>query len=243
MAEKKTSAEVKPTSSKKVAAKVDKKKAGGLRFGAIVFWVLGLAAEVVAILMLNGYLYFGESYAANKMYWIIGVLALDLIMVIIGSQFWKNANHYDPVSKNDSGVKKFFQNQLGLVVAIIAFMPIIILLLRDKELDGNAKKIVTVVAIVALVIASLLSVDFNAPTLEEMEEQAKAAGVADGATVYWTAYGKSYHFLDNDDATADGVEMCSSLSRTVDENLYSGTLEEAFAANRYDPCNFCVPQE
>lgn len=49
-------------------------------------------------------------------------------------------------------------------------------------------------------------------------------------TVYWTAFGRDYHFdLD-----------CPSLS--MSKTLYEGDASDAFAANRHRPCNFCVPQ-
>ena len=48
--------------------------------------------------------------------------------------------------------------------------------------------------------------------------------------MYYTRYGHSYHF---------SLE-CQSLRRSSQENLYSGTLEDALAANRTDPCDFCA---
>lgn len=47
------------------------------------------------------------------------------------------------------------------------------------------------------------------------------------ATVYWTPNGKSYH-------TTSG---CSTLSRS--KTILSGTLDEAIAAGKTDPCNVC----
>lgn len=46
-------------------------------------------------------------------------------------------------------------------------------------------------------------------------------------TVYWTPSGKSYH------ATSE----CSTLSRS--KTILSGTLDEALAAGKTDPCNVC----
>lgn len=48
-----------------------------------------------------------------------------------------------------------------------------------------------------------------------------------GDTVYWTPSGKSYH------ATSE----CSTLSRS--KTILSGTLDEAMAAGKTDPCNVC----
>lgn len=48
-----------------------------------------------------------------------------------------------------------------------------------------------------------------------------------GDTVYWTPGGKSYHT----------TSECSTLSRS--KTILSGTLDEALAAGKTDPCNIC----
>ena len=116
---------------------------------------------------------------------------------------------------------------MGLIVSVIAFFPLVILLLRDKDLDPKTKKIVSIVAIAALVLASAFSIDYNPVSQEEYEE---AQQEYEGQTIYWTRYGKSYH------TTLD----CPSLSRS--STVYEGTIEDAFEANRNDPCDFCVAQ-
>lgn len=47
------------------------------------------------------------------------------------------------------------------------------------------------------------------------------------ATVYWTPKGKSYHSTPN----------CRTLARS--KKVYQGTLSEAFANGKRDPCNVC----
>lgn len=48
-----------------------------------------------------------------------------------------------------------------------------------------------------------------------------------GDTVYWTPNGKSYH----------NTSECSTLSRS--KTILSGTIDEAMAAGKTDPCNVC----
>ena len=198
-------------------------KATPKRIIACVFWLLGIVCEVLAILVLNKTL-----YVENQMLWLIIFLVADLILVIIGSQFWKSANDIDPASEKNK-VKYFLQNQMGLIVACLAFFPIIILLLQNKDLDKKTKKIVTAVAAVALVVASLVSIDWN-PISEEEYQQMQTEYAA--TTIYWTRWGHSYH------TSAD----CPALSRTKEENLFSGTIDEALEAGRNDACDFCVDQ-
>ena len=197
-------------------------RATGKRIIAIVFWVLAIACEVVFFLTLNKTIYI-KNY---QLYVQIGALVLDLIFVIIGSQFWKRANDVDPASDTNS-VKFFLQNQMGLIVSILAFVPIVIVLLTNKDLDKKTKQVLVPVAAVALVLASLLSIDWNPISEEEYQATAQALK---GEAVYYTQFGKSYH-LDPD---------CRALKNS--SVVYEGTIEEALDAGRNDPCDFCVEQ-
>lgn len=226
-------AEEKKTTTKKIT-KVDsevkastkeerKKGAAGKRIAAIIFWLLGITAEVFAIMVLKGYMYVKPE---NQLFWLIGLIVADLIMVIIGSQFWKKGNDIDPAKKADK-VKFFLQNQMGLIVSILAFFPLVLILLKDKDLDPKTKKILTVVAAAALILCSVFSIDFNPASEEDLLRAEQAIGSED---VYWTRYGKSYH-LDPE---------CQALARS--NELFAGSIDAAFQANRNDPCDFCVPQ-
>lgn len=207
-----------------VVTAANKKSATTKRIVAVVLWVLALAAEVGAILILNGIWYIPEE---QKLYWLIGALAVDLILVIIGSQLWKKSNRLDPASKA-SKVKFFLWNNMGLIASVICFLPLIILLLTNKDLDGKTKKIATVVAVIVLIIASLFSIDFDPVSAEDLAEAQQTVGIG---SVYWTRFGKSYH-LDPD---------CQTLQNSA--VVYPGTIEEAFEANRTDPCDFCALEQ
>ena len=208
-----------------VVSAANKGSATTKRILAVILWIVALAAEVGAILILNKTWYFQDEKV--QLYWLIGLVVVDLILVVVGAQFWKKANRLDPASEKNK-VKFFLWNQMGLVAAIVCFLPLIILLLTNKNLDGKSKKIVTVIAAIALVIAALLSIDFSPVSSEDLAEaQQNAAAVSDG-TAYWTRFGKSYHLDPN----------CQTLQNS--EVIYQGTVEEAFAANRTDPCDFCA---
>ena len=161
-----------------VVTAANKKSATTKRIVAVVLWVLALAAEVGAILILNGIWYIPEE---QKLYWLIGALAVDLILVIIGSQLWKKSNRLDPASKA-SKVKFFLWNNMGLIASVICFLPLIILLLANKDLDGKTKKIATVVAVIVLIIASLFSIDFDPVSAEDLAEAQQTVGTG---SVYW----------------------------------------------------------
>ncbi len=192
---------------------------------AIVFWLLAIAAEAAAIMLLNGYLYL--PYDLKTM--LIIAIVVDLIFVIVGSQFWKAANRINPPSEKNK-VWFFICSQMGLIMAVIAFCPLIVLLLKDKDkLDKKTKVIVSVIAAVALLIAGACSIDYNPVSQESLAEaKNEVEELTDDGMVYWTRYGRSYHLDVN----------CHTLARS--STIYEGTIEEAFAARRNDPCDFCA---
>ncbi|MBR3762690.1 MAG: hypothetical protein IKK59_08135 [Lachnospiraceae bacterium] len=210
-----------------VVSAANKSSATTKRILSVILWIAALASEIGAILILNGTWYLPED---KNMYFLIGLVIADLILVVIGALLWKGANHLDPPSKKNK-FTFYLWSQMGLIAAIICFLPLIILLLKNKDMDAKTKKIVSIVAAVALVIAALLSVDFSPTSSEDLAAaQELAMEVGDG-TAYWTQFGKSYHLDPN----------CQTLLNS--STIYSGTVEEAFAANREDPCDFCALTE
>lgn len=203
---------------KKQAAPVG--NATGLRVGAILLWVVALAFEVVAVLMLNGTI---NLTFMSQIAQVIVALVLDLICVIIGSLLWKKANHIKPASKKNPALF-WLWNNMGVIVSVIAFAPFVVLALTNKDTDKKTKTIATVVAAIALLIAGASSIEYN-PISEE--EQQAAMTEIDG-NVYWAPSGKVYH-IDED---------CQAFSQS--EELTVGTVEEAIAAGRTRLCSFCA---
>jgi len=196
-----------------------KSKATQLRLFAILLWVLAIAAEVGAIFVL---LKSVKPIETNTWIWMIGLMVVDLILVIIGSLLWKKANRLDPASKKDK-VKFFLQNQLGVIIAVIAFLPLVVLIFTNKDLDGKQKGILGGIAVVALVIAGLASADFNPPSVEEYTQQSAFVKELMGAdNVYWTKSGTKYHLYDD----------CQYLkSDRTTEIFEGGTVADAYANN------------
>ena len=62
--------------------------ATGLRIGAVALWLVAIALEVVAVLILNGKI---NLKFMPTLWQIIVALILDLVFVIIGAQLWKKA--------------------------------------------------------------------------------------------------------------------------------------------------------
>ena len=188
----------------------NKGKATQLRVIAGILWFLAIAAQVGAILLL--------FRPPVTMLWLIVLIAVDLIMVIIGSLLWKKSNRLDPASEKDK-FKFFMQSQLGLVAAVIAFLPLIVFILFNKNLDGKQKGLLGGIAAAALVIAGVVSYDYNPPSVEQYTEQInRVEWLNQGADhVYWTKSGKVYH-LYND---------CSYINTNRTDEIFEGTVPQA----------------
>ena len=200
----------------------------GLRIGAIVLWLAAIGFEVLALLVAI------EKFAPkflDKMPLLVPVivlLVLDLVCLIIGSQLWKKANHINPVSEKNK-LKFWLWNNLGVIVAVLAFVPFIVILATNKDADPKVKKVGAIVAVVALLIGGASSIDYNPVS----KEQKEAAMEAITTTVYWTntRSGKAYHTHDD----------CQTLNQT--DELVAGTVEQAIAANRVKLCYFCAKRD
>ena len=199
--------------------------AKGKRIAAIILWVCAFACEILGILMLVGKV---TITFAPTLTIIIGLLVLDLILVIIGSQLWKKANHIDPASKKNK-VKFFLWNNMGVIVCIICFLPYIILLLKDKNLDAKTRKIAIIAAVAALLIGGACSVDYNPVSEEEKDAAIEAVNekLGEDSTVFWTTFGKVYHF-DMD---------CQHINQS---DLVEGSVEEGIAAGKTRLCKTCA---
>ena len=218
----------KPNGKTAYVSAENKKKANGLRIGAVVLWLLAIAFEVLTILVINGTLYI----PGNQMVYIIIGIVVDLALVIIGSQLWKKANRLDPCSEKNK-LKFFLWNQMGVIAAVLAFFPLVLLLLKEDDLDPQTKKILSIIAAVAMLLSVGTSIDYNPVSAEDLAQaQSDAYEYSiDGATAYYTTFGKCYHF--NPD--------CHTI---INSNpVYTGTIEEAFEANRTKPCSYCAVAE
>lgn len=139
-----------------------KDKATNLRVFAGVLWFLAIAAQVGAIVLV--------LQQPINMLWIILLIVADLILASIGGVLWKKSNRFDPASKKEK-FKFFMQSQLGLVIAVVAFLPLVVVILSNKNLDGKQKGILGGVAAAALVIAGVIGTDFNPPSVEQYTEE------------------------------------------------------------------------
>ncbi len=166
-----------------------KGKAKQLRLFAMLAWVLAMAGQVFAILKL---------ISDETLVWLIVAIVVILILAITGSTLWKKANKLDPASEKEP-TRFFIQNQLGAIMGVLAFLPMVILILSNKNISGKTKGIAGSIAAIAMVAAGITGADFNPPSVEkytkEINEQTAAAkGLnIDSDNVFWSKAGNKYH--------------------------------------------------
>ena len=209
-----------------VPTEESKGKATQLRMFAALSWLGAIGAQIWAITFL-----FKQPQPENFMIWMIALIVVDLAFAILGSYLWKKSNKLDPASEKNKFMF-FMQSQLGLVVAVIAFLPLVIFVLTSKNINGKQKGIIGGIAAVALVIAGITGTDFNPPSVEQYTEQTEQVeGLNNGVNhVFWTKSGKSFHLF----------QECHTINKKATTEIFQGTVAQARELkNITDLCDFC----
>ena len=143
------------------ATQDQKGSAKRLRIYAALSWVVAIGTEIAGIVMLKQH-----KFDSGNLPLLIGILVVIAVFAIAGSVMWKKANRHDPASRAD-GFRFFVQNQLGAIITLIAFLPLIALILMDKDMDPKNKKIAGAIGVVLALGATLVGVDFKPPSVEQ----------------------------------------------------------------------------
>lgn len=198
-----------PGESKWVAGDEKRAKARNFRIFAIISWLVAIGFEIGAIFLL-------KKVPVNTT-WLIVLIGAALVFAVIGSLLWKKANRLNPASEKDK-FRFFIQNQLGAIISVIAFLPLVILILASKDLKGKQKGLVGTVAVIALLIAGFVGIDFNPPSIEKYtEETATVESLMGVNNVYWTEFGTKYHTYSD----------CSHINTDRTDEIFSGTVAQA----------------
>lgn len=195
-----------------------KKQALVFRVVAGVLWLVSIAVELYLIF---GVLAKDHGDEGFPMVQLIVLMVVMGILSIIGSLLWKRANHMDPASEKNK-VRFFVQNQLGAIVAVIAFLPLVVLVLTNDEMDKNQKAIAGGIAGVLLVVATLVGIDFDPAsveryTIEAQWDQQRVIAITGKDEVYWIETGKVFHLC---------PEVSPLQNSTADE-IFEGTVQDA----------------
>jgi hypothetical protein len=225
-----------------------------LRIFAALAWIVAIGGEVAGIVLLRQ-----GKFDDGNLVLLIGLLVGIAIFAVAGSLMWKAANKQDPASKSEP-VKFFIQNQLGAIITVIAFLPLIALIFMDKDMDPKNKKIAGGVGVVLALAATLIGVDFNPPSVEqytqdmntcaaqikanqpttacspEVAQQAKEIA-KDTATVTEATAGRDvvYWIAPEAGATRSSTphvfHLCENVSPLRGKKVNSGSVTQAYAEN------------
>ena len=138
------------------ATQGQKSAATRLRIFAALSWIVAIGGEIAGIVLLHQH-----KFDHGNLPLLIGLLVGIAIFAIAGSLMWKAANRHDPARESDKS-RFFFQNQLGAIITLIAFLPLVFLILNDKDLDPQSKKIAGGVGAALAVLATLIGVELQA---------------------------------------------------------------------------------
>ena len=163
----------------------------------------------------------------NPTVWLVGFIVVDLAAVLVGSAFWRQANHMDPPSEANKA-EFFVKSQLGAMLAVLAFLPLLLVVLFSKNSNKQMKTVGTIAAIVALAIGVGGSIDYHPVSSEDLQRMEQDAIELGDGYVYWSQYGSVYH-LNKD---------CSHIVNSA--NITRGSAKQAYEANRTRPCKDCA---
>ena len=137
------------------ATQGQKSAATRLRLFAALSWIVAIGGEIAGVVLLRQH-----KFDHGNLPLLIGILVGIAIFAIAGSLMWKAANKHDPARESDKS-RFFFQNQLGAIITLIAFLPLIVLIFMDKDMDPKNKKIAGGVGAVLAVVATLIGVELQ----------------------------------------------------------------------------------
>jgi hypothetical protein len=200
---------------------------------AIVLWLVAIGGEAFAIFWVLRRPMENGAFPTWAWILLLGILVVIGLLTFFGGQLWKQANRLDPASKENK-VAFFVQNQLGAIITIIAFVPLIVLIFLNKDMDGKQKGIAGAVGIVLLLVAGFFSTSLSSPSVEQYTaEEDQVVQITGQNLVFWTKSGKVFHLCD--EASAVNLE-------SKDNIIYSGTVADAHA-NGKDRLTLQVDQE
>lgn len=236
------------------ATQNQKAKAKKLRLMAGGSWFVAIATEIAAIILL-----LKDTFNSGGLVLLIALLVVIAVFAMLGSVLWKKSNRHDPATKAEP-FKFFVQNQLGAIITVIAFLPLLALIFLDKDMDPKNKKIAGAVGVALALLATTVGIDFKPPSTEQytqdMNECARQIKAKEPTTACSPAVAEQAQDIVRDSeavaeatggqdtvywiAPKDGktksssklvFHLCEDVSTLRGKTVNSGTVTEAYAQN------------
>lgn len=238
-----------------------KKKATTFRWIAAALWALAIIGEAVGIFwLLRQRVFVGEDgtfvrdpdtgllqeqgVTAQFPQWAFIALLVLLVVIaalsITGSVLWKKANRLDPARKSDR-TRFFVQNQLGAIIAVVAFLPLVILIFLNKDMDKGQKTTAGIVGIALAALAVVVGIDFDPPSVEQYTaDQSAVIQLLGKDEVVWVDGGEVYHVCDQVSAIQTGSEIrTGTTAQAVEAGKIRLTLQ---FPSELRACDLAVPE-
>ncbi len=237
-----------------------KSRATTFRWIAAVLWALAIIGEGVSIFwLLRQREYVGEDGALVRdpdtglledrgvtvvfPQWAFVTLLVLLVVIaalaITGSILWKKANRLDPARRSET-VRFFVQNQLGAIIAIVAFLPLVILIFLNKDMSKGQKTTAGIVGVVLALLATVIGVDFNPPSVEKYTaDQSAVIQLLGKDEVVWVDGGAVYHVCEDvSDIQTGSEKRIGTTAEAVEAGKSRLTLK---FASELRACGLAVP--
>ena len=225
------------------ATQGQKSAATRLRIFAAIAWLIAIGGEVAGIVLLRQ-----GRFDQGNLPLLIGILVGIAVFAIAGSLMWKAANKHDPASKSEP-FKFFVQNQLGAIITLIAFLPLVVLIFMDKDMDPKNKKIAGGIGAVLAVAATLIGVSWNPPSVEQYTEDMNTCAAQIKANQPTTACSPEVaeQAIERMVAVDDARESVRALAREHEsialQHVNSGTCAEVCGRSGQSHAHFIIARK
>ena len=132
-----------------------------LRIFAALSWIVAIGTEIAGIVLLRQH-----KFDHGNLPLLIGLLVVIAIFAIAGSLMWKAANKTTRRA-SPSPPGSSFRTSSGRSSRVLAFLPLIVLIFMDKDMDPKNKKIAGGIGVVLAAAATFIGIDFNPPSVEQ----------------------------------------------------------------------------
>lgn len=237
-----------------------KKQSKKLRIIALILWAVAIAGELFGIFYLlrqrvvtggeglerdadTGLLREQGATVEFPQWAFISLLVLLVVIAalsIIGSQLWKKANRLDPAKREDT-VRFFVQNQLGAIIAIIAFVPLIVLVFLNKDMSTAQKSTAGILGILLAGAATYLGIETQPSSVEQYTaDQSAVIQLLGKDEVVWVDGGKVYHVCDEvSDIQTGSDKRAGTTAQAIESGKTRLTLK---FASELRTCGLPVPE-
>ena len=121
-----------------------------LRVFAVIAWVFALIGEAIGGTIII------QSKASLATLVLLAMLTLGIVTCAIsGAMSWRAANMHNPADL-DERMTRLVQHELGTILSVLAFAPLALVVLLDKEADKTNKILaLSVASAVAMAVAAV----------------------------------------------------------------------------------------